>query len=161
MTDFSLKLCNAITNRDSCTLQLHWCSQPLSQQRFPDNLSPYSTPISLYRSQVSQGWSASCCEGKKNHWLGNRNHLFLRGNSVWQLHNCDYYELNLLDMCKALSLFKTPFYTQILIKMRFYRCIYRHSIIKHKLFPSQRIVFLVLLFLPTNGDEASPTEIVQ
>lgn len=44
-------------------------------------------------------------------------------------------------MCKALPLFKTPFYTHVLIKMRFYRCIYRGSVMKHKFFPSQKNVF--------------------
>lgn len=86
---FSFVICNAITNRGSCTLQLHWYSQLLSQQRFPDWTPPTSPLFPCIHTKfaarcVEGGQPAAvrgqCCEESTDRGLGGQDPLFLRGN---------------------------------------------------------------------------------
>lgn len=58
-----------------------------------------------------------------------------------QLCKRNYYRLNLLEMCKALLIFRIPFYTHVLIRMGFYRRIYRDSVVLSTKSPHLRAMY--------------------
>lgn len=124
---FSFMLYNAITNRGSCTSQLHWCSQPVSQQTFPGWTTPLpNIPVYILSLQSVMSreisWLLQGGEESTDKGLGNQDPLFRRKLKK-KLHKHNYYWLNLL------LLFRIPFYTHVQIKMGFYRCIYRDSVV--------------------------------
>lgn len=108
--------------------------QPTTSSAESSKVDAPLPPISLYQSQacsqVCGGCSAAAARGKEStdQGLGSSGLSFPEG--TYQLKKITNFVSIIIT--KAFFLFRIPFYTHILIRIGFNRCIYRHSVTASK-----------------------------